>query len=107
MTMFNGKMEQLMCALSESWDDDKRFFRSALHISLAPDESIILSANVNGQRKEFLRASHQEWESAVRKPTQCARHGSTLGNRFFVWHWLEEQNKLKPYINLIKEMRNA
>ena len=81
-----------------SYDDKNYIFKQRLTFKEYPiSENADMGIGCRdtlGNYKEFYRMPQAEYERVVRKPVQCARIGNNLARLFFLYHWMEEQNKL-------------
>lgn len=107
MTIFNRKLEQLISDFGETWGSRQNTFRSCFGLLVNDDESIGLHAKANGRSLEFLRMPLDQWDRCIKEAVRSSRVSSSYGNRFFVWHWLEETNQLDLFFNKLKEIQNA
>lgn len=107
MTIFNNKLERLICDFGEQWGSRQNTFRSCFGLLVHNDESIGLYAKANGRSLEFLRMPLAQWDRCIKEAVRSSRVSSSYANRFFVWHWLDETNQLELFFNKLKEIQNA
>lgn len=107
MSMFDNRLQKWINQWADAWQGDPHTFRSKIIVMTDNDETAFGTRDRNGSFKEFMRMSDQEWDDIVRQPALRSRASSNVAARFFLYHWLEEQAKLKPFIQFIKEYHNA
>lgn len=106
MSMFDNAMSRSVSDFIDTYDTREHDFKRSVGVT-ADSGDISLVVKWDGRTKEFLRISMETYEEAIRLPVQCSRISSALAQKFFLWHWLEEQNKLDLFFNTLKEMKNA
>lgn len=107
MSMFDGKLDRLICEFGDVWSTDEYRFRQSLSTVLKDDGSISLMVRANGRSEEFLLVDSETWDRSVKAAVRASRAGSNYATRFFLWHWLEETNQLSLFKNKLKEITNA
>lgn len=107
MTMFDSRVAAVIDNFGCNWGTPEHKFRQYHSLGMTDEGDVVFRCRTNGQEKEYLRISQEQYEKCIRLPVQTARQGSTSGNRFFAWHWLEETNQLSKFFNTLKEMQNA
>jgi hypothetical protein len=108
MSMFDNGLARSMADFNGSYNERiNQFLRCATLVSTDDGNGVALAVRLNGYTKEYLKITMDEYENAIRLPVQCTRQGNNAAQKFFMWHWLEEQNKLDLFFNKLKEMQNA
>lgn len=107
MSMFDRKMDTILNDFNNHYNGPKYQFRGGFGLIAKDDGGIGFVAKYNGRQREFMCVTSEEYENAIRLPVQCSRLGNSSAQKFFAWHWLEEQNKLNLFFNTMKELQNA
>jgi hypothetical protein len=107
MSIFNGRLDRLICEFGETWGSRQNTFRSCFNPVLHNDESIGFNVKCNGRSEEFLRIPGEQYDRCIKEAVRSSRVSGSYAGRFFVWHWLEETNQLELFFNKLKEIQNA
>ena len=107
MSMFDTAMAKHVSEFIDTYDIREHEFKRSVGIAATGSDSISLQVRWDGRIQEFLKISIETYDKAIRLPVQCSRLSNNYGQKFFLWHWLEEQNKLDLFFNTLKEIKNA
>jgi hypothetical protein len=108
MSMFDSGLSRKLNDFPYDGNMNVNAFYQYANIAATDDDNFVsMVIRFNGRNNEFLRMTRVDYENAIRLPVQCTRQGNNVAQKFFMWHWLEEQNKLNLFFNKLKELQNA
>jgi len=105
--MFDRSLEKMICEFGSNYYTPEHKFKSCVAITTDRENNIVCMARVNGREKTFLTLTEDEYAKRIRNPVRASRVGTNYGNRFFLWHWLEETKQTHLFFNSLKELTNA
>lgn len=109
MSMFDNRMQRWISNWYDDYSPKPQLFRNSIKTRVNGDGSVSIGFyhQRTGSFVEFVKMDEPQWQSIIATPGSRSRAGGTAATRFFLYHWLEETNKLDTFINYVKESQHA